>query len=137
MPTPRSAFPPASYVPPDPPTARATSRSEIVQCEVAADIASIFCGVPVEEILTPHRARSAAARARHVAMYLAHVAFQLPLGDVARGFARDRTSIAHGVARIEDARDDEVFDGLLSQMEALAQSCRRLTGRGIALPGER
>ncbi len=101
-----------------------------LQCRVAVDIVSTFMGVPAADILSERRAQAPIARARHIAMYLAHVAFQLSLNAVAQGFGRDRTSVSYAVGRIEDERDDRSFDMLLNRMEALAQSCRRL-----AVPG--
>lgn len=101
-----------------------------LQCRVAVDIVSAFLGVPAADILSERRAQAPIARARHVAMYLAHVAFQLSLNAVAHGFGRDRTSVSYAVARIEDERDDRGFDALLNRMEALAQSCRRLSVPG-------
>lgn len=101
-----------------------------LQCRVAVDIVSAFMGVSAADILSERRSLAPIARARHVAMYLAHVVFQLSLNAVARGFGRDRTSVSYAVGRIEDERDDHRFDLLLNRMESLAQSCRRL-----AVPG--
>ncbi len=101
-----------------------------LQCRVAVDIVSAFMGIPAADILSERRAQAPVARARHVAMYLAHVAFQLPLNAVASGFGRDRTSVSYAVGRIEDERDNRGFDHMLNRMEALSQSCRRL-----AVPG--
>lgn len=115
-----------------PPPARGADPSGRgrLQCRVAVDIVSAFLGVPAGEILSERRAQAPVARARHVAMYLAHVAFQLSLNAVALGFGRDRTSVSYAVGRIEDERDDRSFDALLNRMEALAQSCRRLSVPG-------
>ncbi|WP_182085578.1 helix-turn-helix domain-containing protein [Aureimonas sp. ME7] len=101
-----------------------------LQCLVAVDIVSTFLGVSAADILSEHRAQAPIAKARHVAMYLSHIAFQLPLSTVAQGFGRDRSSVTYAVGRIEDARDDRSFDALLARMEALTTSCRRL-----AMPG--
>lgn len=108
-----------------PPLAELGWRGRL-QCRVAADIVAMFFAVSAAEILSARRASAAVSHARHIAIYLAHVAFQLPLLAVSRGFARDRSSISYAIARIEDERDDETFDRLLSRMEQLAQSCRRL-----------
>lgn len=59
-----------------------------------------------------------AAHARQVAMYLGHVACQLSLTDVGRMFCRDRTTVAHACAVIEDARDDPSFDRALDLLES-------------------
>ncbi|WP_279477792.1 helix-turn-helix domain-containing protein [Aureimonas sp. SK2] len=103
-----------------------------LQCRVAIDIVSAFLGVPAADILSERRAQAPIARARHVAMYLAHVSFQLSLNAVANGFGRDRSSVSYGVARVEDGRDDRAFDAMLGRMEALALSCRRLMIPGAA-----
>lgn len=58
-----------------------------------------------------------AAHARQVAMYLAHVACRMSLTDVGRMFGRDRTTVAHACAVIEDERDDPVFDRALDLLE--------------------
>lgn len=107
-----------------------------LQCRVAVDIVAFDHGVSAEAILSPRRAEAHVAFARHVAMYLANVIFQLPLAVVADGFGRDRSSVAYALARVEDARDDRDFDRRLAMMEELAASCRRLAQPG-ALHDER
>jgi chromosomal replication initiation ATPase DnaA len=119
--TPRNGRPAAP--PPDP----ARRRRGRLQCRVSVEIAAAFTGVSSLEILSAHRSGSAVSRARHLAMYLAHVAFQLRYAQVAEGFGRDRKSIVYAVERIEDARDDEAFDRQLTQLERLAGSCRQLS----------
>ncbi len=59
------------------------------------------------------RGRARISRARQISMYLAHVACGLSLTDVGRWFARDRTTVAHACALIEDRRDNRVFDRAL------------------------
>lgn len=57
------------------------------------------------------------ARARQVAMYLAHVACGMSLTEVGRTFARDRTTVSHACGVIEDGRDDPTFDRTLELLE--------------------
>ncbi|ALN73989.1 MULTISPECIES: helix-turn-helix domain-containing protein [unclassified Aureimonas] len=107
-----------------------------LQCHVACEIVAAFLGISAQDMLSRHRARADIAHARHTAIYLAHVAFQLPPLLVAEGFGRDRSSVAYALQRIEDQRDDPDFDRLLTRMENLAKACRRLTvpnedGEGI------
>ena len=59
------------------------------------------------------------AFARQVAMYLAHVGCGLTLTEVGRVFARDRTTVAHACARVEDRRDDAKFDRSLELLEGV------------------
>ncbi len=46
-------------------------------------------------------------------MYLGHVTFGISMHDVGIIFARDRTTVAHACAVVEDARDDAVLDQAL------------------------
>ena len=69
----------------------------------------------------PTRGRSRVAFARQVAMYLAHVTFGLTLTTVGRAFGRDRTTVSHACALVEDARDDPEFDRTLELLEAIAK----------------
>lgn len=73
--------------------------------------------VAEQDLTTFNRGVARAAHARQVAMYLAHVTCNLSLTDVGRMFGRDRTTVAHACARIEDERDDPVFDLTLDLLE--------------------
>lgn len=54
---------------------------------------------------------------QQIAMYVCHVALQLTMTDIARGFGRDRTTVGYACARIEDRRDDRAFDDLVGAVE--------------------
>jgi chromosomal replication initiation ATPase DnaA len=51
-------------------------------------------------------------------MYLAHVHFGLSLSQVGSNFGRDRTTVSHACARVEDSRDDPKFERVLACLEA-------------------
>lgn len=55
--------------------------------------------------------------ARQVAMYLAHVACRMTLTEVGRLFGRDRTTVAHACAVVEDRRDEVALDRALDLLE--------------------
>lgn len=55
--------------------------------------------------------------ARQVAMYLSHVAFGLTFSEISLIFQRDRTTVAHACAAIEDLRDNPSFDRALFALE--------------------
>jgi chromosomal replication initiation ATPase DnaA len=63
------------------------------------------------------RGSPAEAFVRQVAMYLAHVGLGLNLSEVGCLFARDRSTVAHACALIEDRRDAAPFDRALSLLE--------------------
>ncbi len=70
----------------------------------------------------------AAAFARQIAMYLAHVGFGLSMAEVGRAFERDRTTVVHACHLIEDRRDDVRFDQLLDHLEQAAIALRTASG---------
>ncbi|MEI9964513.1 MAG: helix-turn-helix domain-containing protein [Caulobacteraceae bacterium] len=91
-------------------------------------------GVPPGEIVAATRARAPAARARQMAMYLAHVGYAWPLARVGLAFGRDRTTASHACHLIEDLRDDQGFDAVISELETCLrtapESARPLAGEG-------
>lgn len=83
-------------------------------------------GVPVRMLLHGSRCRAPVALARQIAMYLMHVCLGLSMTDVARRFGRDRTTVAHACARIEDMRDDGVFEARMLRLERAVDAARRV-----------
>ncbi len=79
---------------------------------------ALATGVSAAEIAGHGRSSKAAARARQIAIYLAHVNFNWPLLRVAFAFNRDRTTCGHACHRIEDMREDAAFDARMSVLEA-------------------
>lgn len=74
--------------------------------------------VPVRQLLASSRRRAGVARARQLAMYLAHVVLSHSLTAVGQAFGRDRTTVSHACALIEDMRDDPAFDAAVSRLES-------------------
>lgn len=74
--------------------------------------------VPVEQ-LTQSTTRCSAhvANARMVAMYLVATLLDLSLTHTGLIFGRDRTTVRHALARVEDKRDDPAFDSLILRLE--------------------
>jgi chromosomal replication initiation ATPase DnaA len=79
---------------------------------------ALATGVSPSEIASAKRTSKAAARARQIAIYLAHVNFNWPLIRVAFAFNRDRTTCGHACHRIEDMRENADFDARMSVLEA-------------------
>jgi chromosomal replication initiation ATPase DnaA len=67
---------------------------------------ALATGVSPGDIAATGRSSKAAARARQIAIYLAHVNFNWPLIRVAFAFNRDRTTCGHACHRIEDMREN-------------------------------
>ncbi|MDP2621332.1 MAG: helix-turn-helix domain-containing protein [Hyphomicrobiales bacterium] len=73
--------------------------------------------VPPKELRAPTRRDAQTARARQVAMYLAHVGFGLTYSEAGLLFGRDRTTVAHACRLVEDRRNDPGFDVSLDCLE--------------------
>ena len=120
-----------------PPTTAAPGRPRSPRQETDPDIAELIAhlvafatGVSALEVASIRRNGVEAARARQVAMYLAHTGLSWPLGRVALAFGRDRSTVAHACAKVEDWRDDAVIDARLVELEACLQAAPR--PRGLA-----
>jgi Bacterial dnaA protein helix-turn-helix len=83
-------------------------------CEQA--VAAVFL-VSSGELRGASRGRANVAFARQVAMYLTHVAGGLSLTATGDTFGRDRTTVAHACALIENCREDAAFDSALVALE--------------------
>ena len=85
-------------------------------------------GAPPAKIITTNRGCARIAWARHLAIYLQHVAFVASLSSCARLVGRDRATVRYACARIEDARDERRFDDGLSRLEcALREQAQMLS----------
>lgn len=74
-------------------------------------------GVPIRLLVHTSRCRADAARARQLAMYLAHVVQGISLTAIGEAFGRDRTTVSYACGLIEDLRDDPQFDAALDELE--------------------
>lgn len=91
-----------------------SDREVFILTQIVAD----DCNVCLTKLLRRTRGCGRAARARQIAVYLAHVLLSRPQEVVADLFARDRTTIAHAVQAVEDRRDDTRLNARLEKIEA-------------------
>lgn len=96
----------------------ADPATDLLRVQVVTSLVALDTGVSSREIIAATRAAAPAARARQIAMYLAHVCFAWPLARVGLAFGRDRTTASHACHLIEDMRDDKTFDTRLNELEA-------------------
>ncbi len=122
------------------PSVMANWKRENIGRRIAIEVSiSRVFAVPVQALRSATRGRAHVALARQTAMYLAHVVCGLSLTEVGRIFERDRTTVSHACALIEDRRDELVFDQLLELLERVArEEVRRRTGQdqAVAVPRE-
>ncbi|MBN9335034.1 helix-turn-helix domain-containing protein [Devosia sp.] len=75
--------------------------------------------IPIRLLVHISRCRADTARARQLAMYLAHVAKGISLTSIGSAFGRDRTTVSYACNLIEDLRDDPAFDAELDRLESM------------------
>lgn len=99
-------------------------REEIVmaRCDAAIAIMAALFDLPSRELRRPGRSTIDIARVRQIAMYVAHVVLQLTMGEVGRGFGRDRTTVLHACHLVEDMRDDPEFDRIVATAERVTKA---------------
>lgn len=99
---------------------RATSR--LARDSAASrilDLVGAARGVTRSEILSRRRCSREVVSARQLAMYLVHVLLGRTYLEVGRLFGRDRTTVSHACARVEDQREDRsVFEREVAAIEA-------------------
>ena len=113
----------SAVVVPDPRAGRSTGCGQDACRAVAGLVAAAF-QTPLADLGAPTRGRAQVAAVRQTAMYLAHVKLGLTLTAVGRQFGRDRTTVAHACARIEDSRDDPACDDVMTVLEAAVDAWR-------------
>ena len=103
---------------------RDPGREEVVmaRCDAAIDIIAALFDLPGRELRRAGRSTTDIARVRQIAMYVAHVVLQLNMGEVGRGFGRDRTTVLHACHLIEDLRDDPEFDRIVATAERVTKA---------------
>lgn len=84
-------------------------------------VAGVFEVAP-EQLRQPTRGRARIALARQVAMYIAHVAYARSLTEVGELFDRDRTTVAHACAVVEQRREDAAFDEAVVLLELIIRA---------------
>ncbi|WP_363349742.1 chromosomal replication initiator DnaA [Methylocystis echinoides] len=103
---------------------------------LSAAAAAAATGVPVAALADRWRTRARVTRARHLAVYLHHVALGASLSACARDFARDRASMRYACARIEDLRSNPAFDRCAARLERAVAAQRDMVFGLIAGEGD-
>ncbi len=95
--------------------------ADIARCRLATRLAAYRFEVSRTAILRRGRGSRQSSAARQVAMYLAHVALGVPVGEAAKQFRRDRSTALFACRQVEDRRDDPAFDVALADLELAAR----------------
>ena len=96
------------------------SRPERVICQSVRLMTAEFIFMSGDRIGMRRERRRIACHIRQIAMYVCHVALQMRMSTIGEGFGRDRSTVAHACAVVEDRRDDRDFDEFVGAMERVA-----------------
>jgi len=108
-------------------------RREVWNALVA--LTAVALDVPLAEICRATRGPARSALARHLARYLAVTTLGWTATETARICGRDRTSVRHALARIEDRRDCTAFDAMVTSLEEAALGIAGIAGLADRVPG--
>ncbi len=98
---------------------RRHQEKSVELCDALIDLLSAYFAVSGAELRSPLRCRREVAQVRQLGMYLAHTSFGMVMSEVAVGFARDRTTVMYACHLVEDRRDDEDYDAIVSKLEKM------------------
>lgn len=87
------------------------------QANIVISAVSLAFGLTELDFKNPKTHSTELRFARQVAMYLAHVVYELNHTHIANLFCKDRSTVSHACKVVEDSRDDEVFDRKLIRLE--------------------
>ena len=92
----------------------------MAQIGMAQAVAAHAYGVRLDELFR-RKGDDTVRRARHVAMYLAHIVLRLGQRECGRGFYCDHRVVAYACRHVEEAREDPAFDRTLQWLESLVR----------------
>lgn len=96
-------------------------QAERAKLHFAFGLASLAFGVDPRCLESGDRMEQKVSDARQVGMYIAHVLMELTPEQVSKFVGRDPSTVRHGIERVEDRRDIEQFDNILTAVEAFAK----------------
>jgi len=99
---------------------------------LVCSVVSLDVTVPTDKLLSNTRMDNRTALARQMVYYLAHTELRVSQKNLAKSFGRKRQTIRHGIALVEQKReDDREFDALIRSLSGLlfpGQNGRTLGG---------
>nr|WP_316653229.1 helix-turn-helix domain-containing protein [uncultured Gellertiella sp.] len=91
-------------------------------CKVVRQMTGEMLSFTGERVQIRRDRRRAQCHIRQIAMYVCHVSLRIPQTDIALAFGRDRTTVGHACAVVEDRRDNVAYDEFVAAVERLATS---------------
>jgi len=114
--------PPTPLPEPRPPSVSLPIRTV---CRIAQKITAEMVMITGSRMLERRDRRRMLCHVRQISMYACHTALQLSQQDIACGFGRHRSTVAHACMIVEQRRDDAAFDDFVSAIERTVVSVFR------------
>jgi hypothetical protein len=109
--------------------------AELLYAVVMSAVGTAY-DLPLSALEGPSRGVARVALARQIAMYLVSTLGDLDHAAVGRLFQRDRTTVTHACAIVEERRDDRDFDHVLMLIEGIVERQRQVMTDGVVeFPG--
>lgn len=103
--------------------------------QIVLQVVSFTYSIPLVDLEGPSRGAARVALARQIAMYLVTIIGDLDHAAVGRLFNRDRTTVAHACAIVEDRRDEPEFDHTMFLLKGIVENQRdAVSGLPVAEP---
>jgi hypothetical protein len=88
-------------------------------CRAVRQLVGEVMGLIGDRVLLRRDRRRLVSHVRQIAMYVCHVALQIPIRDIADAFGLDRSTVSHACHVVEDRRDDPAFDEFVAGIERM------------------
>ncbi|WP_246664922.1 helix-turn-helix domain-containing protein [Neorhizobium sp. P12A] len=97
-------------------------------CRIVGHMTSEMVALVGARVQLRRDRRRTLCHVRQIAMYVCHVALQIPLHEIGLAFGRDRTTVGHACHVVEDRRDDPAFDDFVAAVERIVTSVFSTSG---------
>jgi chromosomal replication initiation ATPase DnaA len=105
--------------------ARGETHEDHAMMALAVQLVAVAFGVSPYDVASHRRLGPKVVLARQAAMYLAHIGWSWPLGQVAQAFGRDRATVSMACKLVEDRRQDSDLDRVLDACETALRAAPR------------
>jgi DnaA-like protein len=87
--------------------------------KIASELAAMVYGVVFHHLQERVRSERRLTEARQLGMYIANVCLRVTYEEIAESIGRDRTTVRYGIEKVEERRENPLFDTLLIAIETL------------------
>lgn len=92
-----------------------------MSCRFVQMLADEMVALAGDRIQLRRDCRRTRCHTRQIAMYVCHVALQIPQSDVGAAFGKDRSTVGYACSVVEDRRDNRAFDDFVSALERITR----------------